>query len=192
MPLKDAANLAKATLKVGQGAYVTIGRKDGVVAEMVVPKDKSKDAEIVLYFQNSGHVPAQFAWGTQLNFLTQGSKQKSSGIRYVDPYIGFPAKYRDKKTGEIHSDKGESFTISGDSIFAATLGPSHRKIWRRYLPTIQAFSCWGRLSTAMSWELNLPDKSVWVIVVMLPPATSVFTCRWKKNRPLYPFHQLQT
>jgi hypothetical protein len=62
---KSAADTAKSALTTSQGAYVTIGRKDGVVAEFVVSKDHPDDnVPLVVYFQNTGHIPAEVAWDT--------------------------------------------------------------------------------------------------------------------------------
>jgi hypothetical protein len=73
---KDAIVVANASLNVSQRAYVTIGRKDGVVADFVVPKDPKEHAEIVIYFQNNGHLPAKFTWGLLPGaFLLKGSSR---------------------------------------------------------------------------------------------------------------------
>lgn len=61
----SAANTAKDALTTSQGAYVTIGRKDGAVAEFVTSKDHSdENVPLVVYFQNTGHIPARVAWDT--------------------------------------------------------------------------------------------------------------------------------
>ena len=83
------------TLQVSQRAYVTIGRKDGVVADFVVPKDPNQNAELLIYFQNSGRLPAKFSWGTMVSFLGQGSKKKS-GIILTHPYNGLSPRTRDR------------------------------------------------------------------------------------------------
>jgi hypothetical protein len=117
---KHSVEVANATLKVSQGAYVTIGRKDGVVAEFVVPKDPKEHAEIVVYFQNSGHLPVKFAWGIwPASFLLKGSKKQSSGIAYAHEFKGLPTRSRDIKTGSMQ-EQGASNTIAGDSLFAGT------------------------------------------------------------------------
>lgn len=67
---KKAANAAKASadaeqnsLVISQQAHVVIGRADGKVADIIMPKDANGKAGIMVYFQNSGHLPAQFNWG---------------------------------------------------------------------------------------------------------------------------------
>ena len=57
------AKITQKTLNLGQQAYVTVGRPDGVVGEIVMPTDLETKASVVVYFQNSGHLPAQFNWG---------------------------------------------------------------------------------------------------------------------------------
>jgi hypothetical protein len=44
------------------------------VADFIIPAKPDQNAEIVIYFQNSGRLPAKFAWGTQVTFGAQGSK----------------------------------------------------------------------------------------------------------------------
>ncbi len=117
----SAANTAQSTLDISQGAYVTIGRKDGTVADFIIPKDPAQDAEIVIYFQNSGHLPAKFRWGTMAPLLGAGSRSNSSGITYTHPYKGQMFRTRDIKSGSI-GEQGESSTIAGDSVFVSTLG----------------------------------------------------------------------
>ncbi len=123
---KKQWQVAQDTLSISQRAYVTIGRKDGVVADFVVPQDPNQNVEIVIYFQNSGHLPAKFTWGTMAGFLGQGSK-KNSGITYTHPYKErLSVRTRDKKTGSI-GEQGESSIIAGESVFVATVGTISQK-----------------------------------------------------------------
>src|SRR5205814_80288 len=46
-----------------QRAYVTVGRPDGTVAEIVWPKNDKGNAGVLVYFQNNGRAPARFNWG---------------------------------------------------------------------------------------------------------------------------------
>jgi hypothetical protein len=55
--------LTQSSLNISQQSYVTIGRQDGAVAEIVWPKDSKGKAGILVYFQNNGHLPAKFNWG---------------------------------------------------------------------------------------------------------------------------------
>jgi hypothetical protein len=48
---------------ISQKAYVTVGRQDGVVAEAVMPKNETAKAGLLIYFQNTGHLPARFNFG---------------------------------------------------------------------------------------------------------------------------------
>jgi len=119
---KDAVDVANATLKVSQRAYITVGRKDGVIADFVVAKNPKEPAEVVIYFQNSGHLPAKFIWGLMPGaMLTKGSKKQSSGLMIAQNFKPLPFRTRDKKTGSIGEDGG-AITIGGDSVLAATLG----------------------------------------------------------------------
>lgn len=122
----ESNKLTQQTLRVSQGAYVTIGRKDGVIADFVVPKNPNQNAEIVIYFQNSGHLPAKFVWGTMAAFLEAGGKKQSTGINYTHPFKGMITRTRDIKTGSI-GEQGESSVIAGDSVFISTLGTISQK-----------------------------------------------------------------
>jgi hypothetical protein len=55
--------LTQQTLNISQQAYVTVGRPDGTVAEIIMPTDLKAKAAILVYFQNTGHLPARFNWG---------------------------------------------------------------------------------------------------------------------------------
>src|SRR5207249_2995349 len=58
----DANNMARKTSQVSQRAYVTVGRKDGIVANFVA-SEAGNATGLVIYFQNSGHLPAKLSWG---------------------------------------------------------------------------------------------------------------------------------
>lgn len=47
-----------------QKAYITVGRQDGTVAEIVMPNNPIDKASLLVYFQNTGHLPAKFNWGS--------------------------------------------------------------------------------------------------------------------------------
>jgi hypothetical protein len=102
-------------LVIGQQAYVTIGRKDGVVAEFVSPKDAKDNAGIVIYFQNSGHIPAKCNWGTISDILLIPPVQDFPPIH--SPHH-FTAMTRTRNTDNPES-VGESggITIAGDSLY---------------------------------------------------------------------------
>jgi len=119
----DANKLTQSTLQVSQRAFVTIGRKDGTIADFVVPKDPKQNAEIILFFQNSGHLPAKFVWGTMAGFLEAGSTNGSQ-IQYVHPYHGGLNRTSE---GNSTGEQGESSIIAGDSIFISTLGVISQK-----------------------------------------------------------------
>jgi hypothetical protein len=122
---KKQWEIAKNTLQLSQRAYVTLGKKDGAIADFVIPKDPNQNAEIVIYFQNSGHLPAEFAWGTVVPFLAEGGEKKSTGITYTHPYQGF-SRIKDRKTGSV-TEQGESSQIAGDSVLVSTLGVISQK-----------------------------------------------------------------
>jgi hypothetical protein len=125
--IKEGNRLTMESLQLSQRAYVTLGRKDGTVADFVIPKEPSQNAEIVIYFQNSGHLPAKFAWGTMAGFLAAGSNKQATGIIYTHPYKGLPNRTRDKKTGAVGEGGAADAIIAGDSVFVSTLGTISQK-----------------------------------------------------------------
>jgi hypothetical protein len=125
---KKQWQISRDALQISQRAYVTIGRKDGVMGDFIVPKDPKQGAEIVIYFTNNGHLPAKFAWGTMAGFLAEGSEKNSTGITYTHPYKGGLAyRTRDKKNGSIGQKGDDSTIIPGDSVFVSTLGTISQK-----------------------------------------------------------------
>jgi hypothetical protein len=130
---ESAANTADATLKVSQGAYVTIGRKDGVVAEFVMPKDPKQNAGILIYFQNSGHLAAKFNWGIEIMNLFPPIP---GFLLPLSPHdFNHMTRTRNRKDGSTGETGGQ--TIAGDSLFvtdivelprnqAITISRSHR------------------------------------------------------------------
>jgi hypothetical protein len=123
--MRQARKETEAELRISQGARVTIGRSDGVVGDLIVPKDPGQNAEIVVYFRNSGHLPAKFAWGTMAAF--RGTDMNgSSGIKYVHPFKGGLSRTRNIKDGSI-GEQGEDTLIAGDSVFVSTIGEISQK-----------------------------------------------------------------
>ena len=87
----------------------------------MIPNDPAQHIRVVIYFQNSGRLPARFAWGTTIALPGSSSKATSSGIIYLHPDPGLEPRTRDKKTGSVGT-QGESNVIPGESIYASTLG----------------------------------------------------------------------
>jgi hypothetical protein len=112
---RKANDITMESLQVSQRAYITIGRRDGTVADFDIPKDPGGVALVNVYFQNTGHIPAQFSWGTTVPALTLSGP---SGINFTQPFTYF---VRTKQHGAIHQS-GTSVTVAGDSVFAATIG----------------------------------------------------------------------
>jgi hypothetical protein len=52
-----------------QRAYVTIGKPDGTIADIIWPKEPGANAGIMVYFQNNGRIPAKFNWGSQWGIM---------------------------------------------------------------------------------------------------------------------------
>jgi hypothetical protein len=122
-----AANgITQSALNMSQRAYVTIGRKDGVVADFVTPKDPKQNAEILIYFQNTGRLPAKFAWGTKAQFGANGARANYTGIIYTHPHREYMSRTREKSNGGT-GDHGGGTIIAGDSVLVAKLGEISQK-----------------------------------------------------------------
>jgi hypothetical protein len=120
-----AAKTARDSLNVSQRAYITIGRKDGVVGGFIGSKNPTQNAELVMFFQNSGHVPARLSWGTSVGFVA-GNPPVPTGIVYDHPFRPM-GRTREKKTGGGISDTVESVIVPSDSIFMAEIGRISQK-----------------------------------------------------------------
>jgi hypothetical protein len=109
------------TLAVTQRSYVTIGRKDGVVAEFVLPKDPKDNAGIVMYFQNSGHIPAIFNWGPRASALIP-PLPVGLGLATNPIILGgrnFAPMTRTRGPNKEQSTGNAGHIIGGDSFYVA-------------------------------------------------------------------------
>jgi hypothetical protein len=110
----NANKLANKTFEVGQRSYVTLGRKDGVVAEFRNTHGATKDG-LVIYFQNSGHIPARLNWGLHNWFASDG--RSSSLTQYVPM-----SRSKNKKTGDVTENSStDSGNIGVDSVREAAI-----------------------------------------------------------------------
>ena len=113
---------AQNALAIAEQAYITVGRPDGTVAEIIRPNGPESKSSIVAYFQNSGHQPARFNWGTWgpmwgLAFIPKsatGSIEVKSGRLFTPMWAGV-----NRKTGGVGSSG--TITIGGSSIYAVPI-----------------------------------------------------------------------
>lgn len=121
-----AAKLAQDTLNISQRSYVTIGTKDGVVAKFIPSQNPTQNAQLVLYFQNSGHLPAKVSWGKMGVPFIAGATSGSSGIDYNAPiFLEMPPRRRNKKTGvvgEVGARGQNTGYVAGSSVLIAPFG----------------------------------------------------------------------
>jgi hypothetical protein len=66
---RRALDASIAAARADERAYVTIGKPDGTVAEIIWPKDDKGTAGLLVYFQNNGRLPAKFNWGADSNIV---------------------------------------------------------------------------------------------------------------------------
>jgi len=93
--MKDQADISENTLKIGQAAYVTIGKPDGTVADIIWPKTNDGKAGLVVYFQNNGRLPAKFNWGADGPIIA---------LLPSDPTIFNSEKWNDGKAIRLATD----------------------------------------------------------------------------------------
>lgn len=126
--------VARSAVVASQGSYVTLGRKDGVVAEFIAPKDDTSDpngdAELVIYFQNTGHVPARLAAHMTIGLAIGNPKITykpftDEQFLFMNPLA--PAR-RFRKTGKFV--EGDGAVIAGDSTVVFTFGTISQKDFR--------------------------------------------------------------
>ncbi len=113
----EANKLAQKTFEVSQQASVTLGRKDGVVAEFRNARNPNVQDGLVLYFQNSGHMPAKLKWGIN-EWLTESPPTLLPGANKFRPMM----RTRNKKTGDISEDWSTDGSIGGDAVREVAVG----------------------------------------------------------------------
>lgn len=113
----DANNLAQKTFEVSQQASVTIGRKDGVVAEFRSSGNPKSQDGLVIYFQNSGHMPAKFNWGLE-QWFTENPVTQIPGTTHLIPMM----RTRNKKTGAVTETGSTDGSIGGDAVREVAVG----------------------------------------------------------------------
>jgi hypothetical protein len=114
--MRESNRFTREALQITQRSYVTIGRKDGVIGTFRTPDDPKKDAGIVIYFQNSGHLPAKFNWGTLRDpemVVPPGFVAKSQ-----HPFK-LMTRTRNRKDGSEGERNGPGVMIAGDSLVEA-------------------------------------------------------------------------
>jgi hypothetical protein len=92
---KAALDASIVASRSDQRAYVTIGKPDGTVADIVWPKDDKGNAGVLVYFQNNGRLPAKFNWGAD---------SPSIALTPLDPTIVAYDKWKDGSSADLPTD----------------------------------------------------------------------------------------
>lgn len=122
--------LTQQTLQISQRAYVAIGRKDGIAAEFDIPNDPAADVGITIYFQNGGHLPARFNWGTVAPPILIPARPGSSPT--------FEAKHQFSPMMRVkHPDGGieqrGGGVIAGDSLYPTDIMEIPRHVFDSFI-----------------------------------------------------------
>ena len=115
--MRDANKLAQKTFEVSQQASVTIGRTDGVVAELRNSGNPKLQDGLVIYFQNSGHMPAKFKWGLE-QWFTENPVTMLPGTTPFEPMM----RTRNKKTGAVTETASTDGSIGGNAVREVAVG----------------------------------------------------------------------
>jgi hypothetical protein len=111
----NANEIAQRSFRISEGAYVSIGRQDGVIAEFKNANLHTHDG-VVMYFQNSGHMPAKLKWG-----LFEWHTKPPSSLPPPVPFVPM-SRTRNKKTGDITENLSTDGAIGGQSIRNVQVG----------------------------------------------------------------------
>jgi hypothetical protein len=139
----ESNKITRNALQVSQGASISLGRKDGTVAEFILPKDVKDNAGIVIYFQNSGHIPARFGWGLLTDIAVIPPSPDFSTVKSPHHFSQM-TRTRSRKDGSI-STGGGSVTIPGDSTYVTDVAELPAIRVRQLSHSNQLFMVWGRL-----------------------------------------------
>ncbi len=171
---KSAADTAKNTLTTSQGAYVTMGRKDGVVAEFVTSKDHpDENVPLIVYFQNIGHIQARFAWDTSDR---KDGILESFGINRFTTGLGRNTLRPNTlgKNGEFYESSSE--VIAGDSvrkkelayISQSDLEKLSKKIVGFYIDGYYAYcdrlGTWSTHQFTLNYHTDIPNELRWDLI----------------------------
>ncbi len=123
------AEITRDTLNISQQAYVTVGRPDGTVAEIVIPPDPGAKAAILVYFQNTGHMPAKFNWGNSSPIIATLPTEPTAirepyeerWTQFVTDNV-FTPMYRAKNRKQVNAFQWSgTITIAGNSAYEGIL-----------------------------------------------------------------------
>jgi hypothetical protein len=138
----DANNLNRKSFQMSQGAAVTIGKKDGTVADFVMPDDPKNNAGIVIYFQNGGHMPAKFNWGMVAPIVTLPPTPDFPQLESVHKFNNPLTRTRSRKAENgSFSENGE--IIAGDSLYVVDVVELPQERVTRQMKAHQIFMLTG-------------------------------------------------
>jgi hypothetical protein len=113
---KAALDASIAASRSDQKAYVTIGRPDGNVADILWPQDDKGNAGLLVYFQNNGRLPAKFNWGADSGFVAIMPKDPTivTYDKWKDgQYIELPTNHMFQPMYRAKNKKGNNIQWSG-------------------------------------------------------------------------------
>jgi hypothetical protein len=122
--IKESNRITTESLRISQRAYITLGRKDGVVAEFLKPSDPNSASAIVVYFQNSGHLPAHINWGATPETDLMAKMPETSPFFGIASYHHFTPiqRIRGRQNNVLGYDFGIGTVIGSDSLYVADFG----------------------------------------------------------------------
>ena len=109
---KESLRKSEEIFRISQQPYMTVGRKDGVVAEIKESQDPNGWAGIVLYWQNAGHLPAR-----TVCMMTTSSAWPITAPK-AGPSTPLMRQRGRDSTGKLQVMESGCPTVGGDSAFA--------------------------------------------------------------------------
>ncbi len=109
--IKEANEIAKNSVEISQRPYITVGRKDGILAEVRDAEDKDGWANIVFHLQNTGRLPAKVC------ILVDGTAWPLMPYHFMrDGNLMLRQRGKDS-TGFSRIMENACPTIGGDSVY---------------------------------------------------------------------------
>jgi hypothetical protein len=138
---KTALDASIAASHSDQRAYVTLGRQDGTVAEVIMPKTEAAKAALIVYFQNTGHLPARFNFGPDNTII--GVISPST---LVETDHRFEPMWRGRNKNGHNFGWSGTITIAGHSSYSGVLFELPQEQLRQLLdkPIASFFSTYGK------------------------------------------------
>lgn len=139
--ISEQNEITRDALRVSQAAYVTVGRPDGTIAEFLPAATPNGTAGLVMYFQNSGNLPATFNWAELYPMMIIPPLNNVSTIPPSKKQFVHMHRARNLKDGSISG--GGTEVIAGKSTHTVDLAEFQAKFAEELLTSNRVLMLWG-------------------------------------------------